>query len=256
MRAFVILIIITFLAAYLIGGATYQGTNYVIHENPIQGPQVIFQPEQSNPLNNPNMTSATIIVPAVDQDGNGVATELIVQAIPGSGKSLVSIDKLFYLVDTQTSIRMARQVASHVLGEEFLGRDLIYTIRANASVIEGPSAGAALAIATIAAMRGDKLDRSVMITGTVNPDGTIGKVGGVLEKAQAAKAIGASMLLVPPTQSIEIINTPQQKCQETNLGELCGMANIRTEINISNAVKMPIHEVFDVNEAMEFFVVS
>ena len=61
--------------------------------------------------------------------------------------------------------------------------DLVYTIKANATVIEGASAGAALAVATVAALTGKELNSSVMMTGTINHDGTIGPVGGIFEKA-------------------------------------------------------------------------
>ena len=66
----------------------------------------------------------------------------------------------------------------------------------------GPSAGAALTIATIAALKHDSIRSDVVITGTINADGTIGQIGGVLEKAQAAKDIGAKLFLVPVGQGV------------------------------------------------------
>jgi uncharacterized protein len=41
----------------------------------------------------------------------------------------------------------------------------------------------------------------VAITGTINPDGTIGQVAGILEKAKAAADAGYTLLLVPKGQS-------------------------------------------------------
>lgn len=65
--------------------------------------------------------------------------------------------------------------------------------------IGGPSAGLAYALAIT-----DMLDstdnaraRPVAATGTIAPDGTVGTVGGVREKALAAEQAGAEMFLVP-----------------------------------------------------------
>ena len=97
---------------------------------------------------------ASIFVPAVDEDEQGVVTVLTVQAIDGTGtgKILVNIDRILFWGDTQDSIRTARDVAQNVRELNLSQTDLVYTITANASIIEGPSAGAALTAATIAAV--------------------------------------------------------------------------------------------------------
>ncbi len=47
-------------------------------------------------------------------------------------------------------------------------------------------------------MGGWKVNPKVMMTGMINPDGTIGPVGGILEKASAAASVGAKLFLIPP----------------------------------------------------------
>jgi len=63
--------------------------------------------------------------------------------------------------------------------------------------IDGPSAGAILTVGTLAALRGDRLDREVTMTGTIAPDGTVGVVGLVLDKIKAAAKAGFGTVLIP-----------------------------------------------------------
>lgn len=198
-------------------------------------------------------SSATVIVPAVDQDGNGVATMLVVQSVPGSGKALVNIDKLIFWADTQDSIRTARDVAQQYLNANTSAYDLIYTIKANASVIEGPSAGAALAVATLAALEGWHPNQSVMITGTINPEGRIGPVGEALAKARAAKQIGAVLFLVPPGQSTETKYQPQKTCRMFGASEVCRIENVPHRINIAEDAGIDVVEVSTIGDAVRYF---
>ena len=63
--------------------------------------------------------------------------------------------------------------------------------------IDGPSGGAALTVATIAALRGQKLRRDITMTGTIAPDGSIGLVGLIPSKIRAAKKAGFETILIP-----------------------------------------------------------
>ena len=127
-----------------------------------------------------------IRVPAINSNGTGISTELIVKLEQGSGRTLVDIDNLLFWADTQNSIRMAKLVSENITGVNLDNYDLTFSINANASLIGGESAGAALTLASIAAIQNIILNKSVMITGTVNHDGSIGPIGGGLEKAKAA----------------------------------------------------------------------
>jgi uncharacterized protein len=68
--------------------------------------------------------------------------------------------------------------------------------------IDGPSAGAATTVATIAALMDKIVKKNVIITGTINEDGSIGPVGGIFQKAQAASEAGAELFFVPDGQSV------------------------------------------------------
>lgn len=194
--------------------------------------------------------------PAVDNQGNGVVTILRVEARPGSGRTLVDINGILFFVDTQNSIQTAREVAANYTNSSLSNIDLIYSIETNASIIEGPSAGAALTISTIAALEGKQLNSSIMITGTINPDGTIGPVGGIPAKAQAAKDVGATLFLVPQGQGTQTTYTPVQNCQKMGLITYCTTEYKATTVNVNNDLGINVVEVANVQEALHYFGLS
>lgn len=63
--------------------------------------------------------------------------------------------------------------------------------------IDGPSAGALLTVAVLAALRDAPLREGMTLTGAVSPDGTISAVGGVGLKLRAAAEAGLSTVLLP-----------------------------------------------------------
>ena len=63
--------------------------------------------------------------------------------------------------------------------------------------IDGPSGGAALAVGVLAAIRGLELRDNVTMTGTISPDGFVGRVGAVPTKVRAAADSGFDLVLVP-----------------------------------------------------------
>ncbi len=205
------------------------------------------------PLDGEN--TAQIVVPAVDQEGNGVPTNLAVTVKEGTGKTLVDIDGLLFWVDTQNSIRMAKLVAQEQTNLDLDQYDIIYKIDAQASLIGGESAGAALTVATIAALEDKELKENVVITGTVNHDGTIGPIGEVVEKAMAAKDIGATKILVPLMQSKEVAYEEIEHCQTFGLMEWCTMERIPQSYDLASESGLEVIEVTTVREALDHFYV-
>lgn len=70
-------------------------------------------------------------------------------------------------------------------------------------VVDGPSAGAMKTVALLAIWLGHEMSPDVVMTGTVNPDATIGPVGGIKEKIEAAASIGKELVLIPIGQRFE-----------------------------------------------------
>ncbi|WP_025699712.1 S16 family serine protease, partial [Paenibacillus forsythiae] len=63
--------------------------------------------------------------------------------------------------------------------------------------IDGPSAGVAMAVAIVSAIRGLPVDNTVAMTGEIGIRGKVKPVGGVVAKVEAALQAGATTVLVP-----------------------------------------------------------
>jgi len=200
-----------------------------------------------------NSTIVSMRLPAVDPNGTGVSTELVVEAKHGTGKTLVDIEGLLFWADTQQSIRMARYVAGNISGINPDNYDITYSVKANASVIGGPSAGAALVLATIFALEGKKPREDVMITGTINHDGSIGPVSAIVEKAEASKEAGAKIFLVPLLQSNEVSYETVNHCQNFGSTEVCTSETKPKKVDVAEQAGIEVVEVSNVQEALKYF---
>ncbi len=197
---------------------------------------------------------AEIYIPAVDNDGRGVMAKLHVEVRAGSGRSLVNVDNLLFWTDTQHSIRMARRVAERYLNTSLDGVDIIYTVEANATLIEGTSAGAALTVATIAAVEGRKINQRITITGAINSDGSIGPVGAVLEKARAAKENGFETILVPLGQSYQVRYEPKKYCEKYGLVTFCETEYVPRKIAVGGEIGIRVVEIGNIAEALDYLM--
>ncbi len=203
-----------------------------------------------------NESYATMLIPAVDEKGGGLTTNLTVEIRPGKGRSLVDINDLFFWVDTQSSIRTAKDVAEKFTGTDIKNYDIIYSIVTDASAVEGPSAGAAIAITTIAALENKKLRHDAMITGTINKDGSIGKVSDILQKAAAAKSANATLFLVPAGQSTQIISGYEKICKSYVISEVCSSQWKTMNVNVGKDAGIDVVEVKNINDAIGYMVVQ
>jgi len=121
----------------------------------------------------------------------------------GEGRSLISTQPRVG-IDLQTSLETAILVAENTLRLSLENIDIILTIKSEEEIdiVDGPSAGAAITVALMAAIQNQTINPNIYITGTINSDGTIGPVSVLLEKALAAAENGAEEFLVPQGQSI------------------------------------------------------
>jgi Lon-like ATP-dependent protease len=63
--------------------------------------------------------------------------------------------------------------------------------------VDGPSAGAAMAVAIYSAITGTPIDNEVAITGEMSVRGAIKPVGGIVAKVAAARQAGATKVVIP-----------------------------------------------------------
>lgn len=165
----------------------------------------------------------------------GVIADLYLQTTPGTGKVFIESSPLTK-IDTQISTRFAKEVACSYLGKSCDDMDFFYTIKAKAAIIGGPSAGAAMAVLTVAVLEGQEANQSIALTGTINSGSVIGPVGGVPEKLEAASDAGITKVLIP-------------RGEETNFARnmTIDMAAYGRELGIE------VVEVFTLDEAVKEF---
>ena len=154
---------------------------------------------------------------AIDQNDNGWVLPIEVEIIPtGDGTVSIDVKNVQYETGFQTAVRNAVAVASEHSGIDVSDKDIIIRVvnefddPQGALTIDGGSAGALVSAMIIVGLSGEEIDSSVLVTGTIELDGTVGRIGGLQEKAQAAADFGAKTLLVPEEQefndpSIEIV---------------------------------------------------
>jgi uncharacterized protein len=109
-------------------------------------------------------------------------------------------------------------VAAQYTGANLSDKDVIFSITAKSTeelqAVDGPSAGMAMTILLVKEILDQPIDENVLLTGTIESDGSLGKVGGVAEKADAAGKFGAKTFVVPLGQAI----THVQTCKEDKQG--------------------------------------
>ncbi len=127
----------------------------------------------------------------------GAMVDVSVEVAPGRGRVLVQTTPLMGVVfqDAANHAVIAAQNHSHA---NLSTSDIIFSIRGpeEVSAIDGPSAGALMAMLLLSVVEGFDIDENVTVTGTIDEGGEIGPVGGIIMKAEAAAASGKTLLLL------------------------------------------------------------
>lgn len=97
------------------------------------------------------------------------------------------------------------------------------TIDPGAGNIDGPSAGGLTTIGVLAAILDDEVRADTAMTGTINPDGSIGPVGGIPQKLEGAAEAGKTLVLVPGSQRFDTDLKTGQSVDLVAFGERLGL---------------------------------
>lgn len=125
----------------------------------------------------------------------GVSAQLELETRSGTGRVFLETFPLTQ-ISTQTSMRFAQQIACAIIEEDCTKLDYFYTIKGPPGIVGGPSAGSAATILTIAELKKQPIKKAA-ITGTVNSGGSIGTVGGIEYKLEAAYKAGIKTVIIP-----------------------------------------------------------
>jgi len=142
--------------------------------------------------------SREIAVPAVIGSSDGGLLGIHVETRPGNGSQYFSVMPNVG-TETQNSLRTATEVAFARAVQDPAQCEVLVSIidYGNSKFIDGPSAGAAMTVAIEAALMNRTLRNDVIMTGTIEPDGSVGPVGGTIEKAIAISQRTGTMMLTP-----------------------------------------------------------
>lgn len=163
----------------------------------------------------------SMIIPAVNNKGEGVTAMLKTQLRRGSGLVLVNVNDVLADYELQNSARTAVQSAIENTGKDLKDFDVIYKIEANAEIISGNSAGGAMTISLISLIEDKELNEKATITGAIKENGNIESVSGILQKAEAVKKRDIEILVIPQ-QSYFIEEAERTiKCKNIDEGEYC-----------------------------------
>ena len=127
----------------------------------------------------------TVYAPAVAQTENGYVGVIstITATIQSNGSGRVFVDTLpLTQVDMQGSARLAVKVAGSLVKRDNISADnfdYFFVIRTDSPIIGGPSAGAVMTLATISLLENWTIADDIVMTGMIDPDGSIGPIGGI-----------------------------------------------------------------------------
>lgn len=198
-------------------------------------------------------SEVTIVAPAVQRTPEGLEGVLsYVTVVTQKGSGHIYIDTWpLAEVDIQGSARLAVQVACEVVQKDYHEYDFFITVRSDSPIIGGPSAGGAITVAVIASLQKWRLQSDVVMSGTINPDETVGPVGGLFQKAQAASEV-AHTFLVPEGQTTIMVE--EQKI--TQEGPFSIINTIQKEVDLvekGTEMGLTVKEVYDIREAVYYF---
>src|SRR5574340_686736 len=219
------------------------------------------------PLPNANDTnflsiSAVAVRPILQSDGFfettsyvGTVLKITVEIRDGTGLVLVNTATPTG-VDFQTSARTAVMIAQNYTHVDLSKKDVIFSISSEnqeLQAVDGGSAGGAMTILLISDISGKSINSKVLMTGTIQDDGTIGKIGGVSEKADAAGKYDAKIFLVPAGQAV----TQVQSCDERRSGSFIYRTCTSQDKPLSDLTEkefgMKVIEINSIKDALSYF---
>ena len=238
----------------------------VIEPTPVSNPEnqssakTIPIPDSNN--TNSLSISAVAVRPILQSDGFfettsyvGTVLKITVEIRDGTGLVLVNTATPTG-VDFQTSARTAVMIAQNYTHVDLTKKDVIFSISSQnqeLQAVDGGSAGGTMTVLLISDISGKPINSKVLMTGTIQNDGSIGEIGGVSEKADAAGKYGAKIFLVPAGQAV----TQVQSCNERTEGAFTYRSCTSQEVSLSELTEkqygMKVIEINNIRDALSYF---
>jgi endopeptidase La len=134
--------------------------------------------------------------------------------LPGGNQNIILTGQLGNVMQES-----ARAALSHIraraeelgLAPDFLAKnDLHIHVPAGAIPKDGPSAGVTIATAILSAARNEPVRQDVAMTGEITLSGLVLPVGGIREKALAARRLGIRTVILPAMNEADLTELPEE----------------------------------------------
>ena len=206
---------------------------------------------------------AVAVRPVLESNGvfetttyQGTVMKITVEIRDGSGLVLVNT-AIPTGVDFQTSAKTAVMVAQKITNTDLSKKDVIFSISSQNNqelqAVDGGSAGGAMTVLLTSEIMGKPLNDKVLMTGTIQDDGTIGEIGGAAEKADAAGKYGAKIFLVPQGQAIVEIQSCSEKTEGVFTYRTCTSQEQPLSPITEKQYGMKVIEVTNIEQALSYF---
>ncbi len=144
-----------------------------------------------------NAYVVSIHAPAVlSNEYKGILTVISLNVTQGDGHVSIT-GPLNVSESTQLSAQQAANYATQYLGISAKRYNFTYTIEGINTDVSGPSAGLAFTVLAIDGLNNRQPYNEFTLTGTINANGTVGLIGGIYDKADAAAQNGMKYIVVP-----------------------------------------------------------
>lgn len=207
--------------------------------------------------------TAVAVRPVLVSDGffqdtqyEGTAMNIKVDIRDGTGLVLVNTQTPTG-ADFQTSAKTAVKIAESYTNSDLSNKDVIFSISSKneneLQTVDGPSAGMAMTVLLVMEIQDKPINDKILLTGTIQPDGTIGPVGGVPQKADAAGKYGATTFIVPKGEATTFV----QECTEKKEGAFY-FRNCRSEPRdlspiLEEKYNMKVVEATNLESVLKYF---
>jgi ATP-dependent Lon protease len=134
--------------------------------------------------------------------------------MPGGSQNIILTGQLGSVMQesARAAVSHIRSNASELgIAPDFLERkDLHVHVPAGAIPKDGPSAGVTMATAILSAVRNEPVRSDVAMTGEITLSGLVLPVGGIREKALAARRHGVKTFILPAMNTPDLTELPEE----------------------------------------------
>jgi len=154
---------------------------------------------------------------AVFNDSTGgelVDIDLFLRA--GYGGFLLDVSDKTFGSDFQETLTLIKSYAQSFTGRNLAYKDVVIRVDTSAESIQGASGSAAIVVGLIAMLQNKTLKDGDVLTGVLQPDGTLTSVNSLDAKVAVAKKVGVKEFLIPKVQCSDL-----NESQKENISIVC-----------------------------------